>query len=225
MSLFIAAMALALQPAQQTEPPRPELPIVAELPPPRELTPAHDLFFEDFSAMPPEARIAAQSFGECIAERSPELSRRTLLQDARGRAYASGLRHLARANQSCFRGRYMRSANLLVAGGMAERLVERSGQPVNVVLTRTAALPAQDPRTPAEAIALCVVRSVPDEIGRLLATEVGSDGENAALRSLEPVVQLCNRTGRRLEITNAGVRAILATAAHRVIAASASATN
>ncbi|WP_129792760.1 hypothetical protein [Sphingosinicella sp. CPCC 101087] len=170
------------------------------------------------STSTPEARAAAQTFGECLADRSPELSAETLRRDFRTTAYKNSLLQLARVNEGCFRtSGTMRSGGLLIAGAMAERLLERGSVPVNVQLARAAMEPAPQPRTPAEAVAICLVRSVPDDVGRLLATEVASEAETAALRGIDSVARLCNRSGHELQISDAGMRSILAAAAFRSV--------
>jgi hypothetical protein len=70
-------------------------------------------------------------------------------------------------------------------------------------------------------MALCVVRSVPDDIARLFATEVGSDAEAQALRALEVRARACAQGGPRLTIAPAGLRAMFATASFRTVAGNA----
>ena len=62
------------------------------------------------------------------------------------------------------RGR-MRSANLLFAGAIAEQLLKRDPQPLNVRLARAAMKPAPAAYSDTDKMALCVVRGVPDETG------------------------------------------------------------
>lgn len=221
MSLILFALALA---TQSTSPPpaRPALPSGL---PERGLTPSHDSFFEDMPTSTPQARVILQNFGTCVADRSPDLSAQTLAEDFRSNAYTNRLRHVTRVNEDCFRGsrraNRLRSANLLVAGSIAERLVERDAAPVNVQLARAASRAAPEARSPAEAVALCVVRSTPDDVAALLATEVASESEAIAARALGPVIGLCNQSGQGIEMSEAGLRAILATAAFRATRAGA----
>ena len=170
----------------------------------------------------PEARMAVDAFGRCVARHSPELAAATLAQDFTTRAYRSSLLNLARANESCFResGR-MRTGGLPLAGAIAEALLATDAVPLNVRLARAALGPATPARSVSDGIAICVVRSVPDEVARLMASEVASDREAAALAPIAPVVSACNRTGRPLEATPAGLRAMLATAAFRSVRATA----
>ena len=167
---------------------------------------------------PPEARRAAQDFGRCIADRSPELAAEMLTIDFTTRAYRSRLDRLLRSNATCLRPRgRMRTSRLLVAGAIAETLVERDGDPVNVRLARAATRAAIPARSPSDRVAICTVRSAPDEVGALFATEVASEAETAAARALEPVATLCSASGPVLETTPAGLRAMLATAAFRSV--------
>lgn len=215
MSMILFALAVALQsqpPSQDSRPLPPGMPD-------RELTPAHDSFFEDMPASTPQARATLQNFGACVADRSPDLSAQTLAEDFRTSTYTSRLRHVTRVNEDCFRGsrraNRLRSANLLVAGSIAERLLERDAAPVNVQLAHAAARPAPEARSLAEGVALCVVRSTPDDVAALLASDVASESEATAARALGPVISLCNQSGQGIEMSNAALRAILATAAFR----------
>ena len=115
----------------------------------------------------PTARQEMERFGTCVADRSPEKAAQTLAMDFRTPTYQSAMRNLTRANEDCFR-RYrdaMRANNLSFAGAMAERLIERDATPINVRIARTAHVPVP-PRTPSDAIAICIVRSAPDEVGK-----------------------------------------------------------
>jgi hypothetical protein len=215
MILFALAFSLQSQPPSQESRPLP-----SGLPE-RQISPAHDSFFEDMPASSPQARSTLQNFGACVADRSPDLSAQTLAEDFRTSTYTNRLRHVTRVNEDCFRGsrraNRLRSANLLVAGSIAERLLERDTAPVNVQLAHAAARPAPEARSPAEGVALCVVRSTPDDVAALLATEVASENEAAAIRALGPVMGLCNQSGQGVEMSEAGMRAILATAALRAV--------
>lgn len=215
MSTILLALALAAQ-GQPAAPPPP--PLRDEAPPARAITPAHDTYDEDFGVPDSAARNAIQRYGACVADRSAGAAAEVLSRDFTTRHYQQGLRVLSRNNQDCFRRRgRMRSHNLLFAGAIAEHLIERAGEPLNVRLARAALQPAPRAFSPADRVALCVVRSLPDDVARLFATEVASEAELAAARSLGPAVSQCNAEGQPLSITPAGLRAILATAAFRAL--------
>lgn len=164
----------------------------------------------------PGARRAVQQFGACVADQSPEKAARTLAMDFRSPTYRSALNNLARANEGCFGYRgAMRSSRLLFAGAIAERLMARDPAPLNARLVRAAARSSPPARSPSDAIAMCVVRSAPDESARLFASEVASGAEAQAIEVLGIAVRLCSQ-GQRPLLTNAeGLRAMLATAAFR----------
>lgn len=217
MTPILIAFALAAQP----QPPQPENPppLQQDVPASRELTPAHDLFYDDVPVSSAEARIAMQRFGSCVADRSQELAAGTIASDFTTRTYRSRLDRLVQANNDCFRdgGRRMRSSRLLLAGAIAEALIERDAQPLNVRLARAAMQPATRAYSASDQIAICVVRSLPDEVARLMAAEVGSAEEEAATAALAPGLSACAGQNRGVDSNSAGLRAILATAAYRSI--------
>ncbi|MCW3836819.1 hypothetical protein ACFQ1E_11920 [Sphingomonas canadensis] len=168
---------------------------------------------------PPVARAEMQRFGACVADVSTERASRTLASDFSTAAYRRSMDQLIDANRGCAKGRgwaKMRSSRLLLAGAIAERLIERDPAPVNVRLARAAALPAAATYSPTDGGAMCVVRSAPDEVGKLFATEIGSAEEVAASVFLEGLFSRC-MGGRPVEATPSALRAMLATAAFRSV--------
>jgi len=216
MSAILIALALALQPEPQ---PQPQEPLREEFPASRGLTPGHDLFYDDVPVSTTEARVAMQRFGACVAQRSERLAADTIGSDFTTQTYRSRLQRLVNANSDCFRegGRLMLSSNLLFAGAIAEAMIERDPQPINVRLARAAMQPATRPFSASDQVAICIVRSLPDEVGRLMAAEVGSSEEEAAATALAPALTACSPQGRRVESNSAGLRAIIATAAYRTL--------
>ncbi len=166
----------------------------------------------------PEARIEVARYGACIADASASKAAATLNQDFRTVAYRNALRQLYERNRDCFqrRGR-MRSSPLLVAGAIAERLLIRGGEPLGKRLALAAARPAVATYAPSDAAAVCVVRSDPDGVAKLFASALASQDEAVALTALRPLAGRC--AGRAMEISDEGLRAILATAAFRSVAA------
>lgn len=220
MSVFLLSLAFV---AQDPQPPVEPPPLQAEGPPERSLSPAHDVYYEDSAPPTNEARIAIQEFGTCVARRSAGLAAEVLTRDFTSRSYETGLRRLARSNEDCFRRRgRMRSGNLLFAGAIAEHLLEHEPEPLNVRLARAALRPATPSYSVVDRAAICVVRSVPDDVARLFATEVTSDAETTAARALNPVMAACNGDGPPIEVTTEGLRSILATAAFRELQLGAS---
>ncbi len=219
MNALLAALAMAFQPPSPTPSPTPPRPLPSE-PGPTGLTPAHDLYFEDSERLPPVARAELHRFSGCVAARSTALASDTLQRDFTSTRYRNALRLLARNNDGCFRrsGRGLFATGLPFAGSLAEHLLARDPAPLNVRLARAAAAPPLQPFAPTDRVSLCVVRSVPDEIGRLLASPAGSAEETAAIRALEVPVRACSQGGPRIEAPPAALRAMLATSAFRTVA-------
>jgi len=217
MTMLALILGLAFQ-AQQPAPQPQQPPLRSEGAGGRDITPAHDTFDEDFTVSDSRARTAIQTFGTCAANRSAGQAAEVLTRDFTTRHYQQGIRVLSRNNEDCFRRRgRMRSSNLLFAGAMAEHLIEQAAEPLNVRLARAASRPAPPTFSPSDRVAVCVVRSLPDDVARLFATEVATEAENRAALALTGVVARCNADGRPIQTTPAGLRAILATAAFRTL--------
>ncbi len=217
MSTILLSALLTLQ-AQTPTPPAPQSPLRNESAGGRDITPAHETYGENFTTSDARARIAIQSYGACAAGGARAAAADVLRRDFRTRQYQQGLQVLSRNNQDCFRHRgRMSSHNLLFAGAMAEHLIERSAEPLNVRLARAAAGPPTQGFSPTDRVAVCVVRSVPDDVARLFATEVASEAETQAAQGLTAIVGHCNAERQPIEVSPAGLRAMLATAAFRTL--------
>ena len=170
----------------------------------------------------PEARKQMQTYGACVANASAAKAAQTLASDFRTSQYHAAMRALNANNLDCSRllprRSKMRSNGLLFAGAMAERLMAADPKPLNARLAQAAARAAPATYSPTDAIAMCVVRSAPDESAHLFKTEVASGAEAEAARALDMAVQLCSRGGPALQVNVEGLRAMLATAAFRNVA-------
>ena len=114
----------------------------------------------------------------------------------------------------------LRSANLLFAGEVAEALLEKSGAPVASQLAKAAAGTAPSGFSLTDKMAICVVRSVPDQVAAVFATERDSAEETATISALAAPAQMCGKAvgaTKPVAISPAGLRAMLATAAFRSI--------
>jgi hypothetical protein len=171
------------------------------------------------------ARVQMERFATCVADRSPEKAARTISMDFRSTTYRSALKNLADANRDCHGYRStMRSGGLSFAGALAERLLERDASALNARIIRAGSAQTAA-RSPSDAIALCVVRSVPDDVARLFATEVASEAERDAVKALQVALDACARNQARLETTPEGLRSMLATAAFRTVTAAVAEAN
>ena len=171
------------------------------------------------------ARIQMERFASCVADRSPEKAARTISMDFRSTTYRSALRNLSDANRDCYGYRAtMRAGGLSFAGALAERLLERDASALNARIIRAGSAQTAA-RSPSDAIALCVVRSAPDDVARLFATEVASTAERDAVKALQVASDACARNQARLETTPEGLRSMLATAAFRTVTTTVAETN
>ena len=171
------------------------------------------------------ARKTLAGFADCVAAASNGKASELLQRDFRSASYRSGLTALSRNNEGCARqaglSGKMRMATLAFAGALAEGMIERQGKPVNALLARAAAAPAAPTYSFTDTVAMCVVRSAPDQVATLFASDVASDAETAAITALGQPAALCARAAeakKPLSISPAGLRAMLATAAFRSIA-------
>ncbi|OYW45253.1 MAG: hypothetical protein B7Z08_03395 [Sphingomonadales bacterium 32-68-7] len=173
----------------------------------------------------PEARVAMEVFGKCAVERRPGEAVRLLKMDFTSTAYRTGLRKLSEdVARDCARRSFgagvMRSSDLLFAGAMAEALMEAEAAPLNARLVRIAASPVKT-FSATDAVAQCLARSLPDQVAALFGTRPGSGAEEAAAAPLAEVIPVCARAGgvaESFELTVPAVRAMIATAAFRLLA-------
>jgi hypothetical protein len=174
----------------------------------------------------PEARAAIESYGRCAAERQPGEANRLLTMDFNTSRYRNGLRllsqdvqrHCARESVGSFG--MMRSANLLFSGAIAEALLEADATPLNARLAHRAAAQVTS-YSPSDTLALCLARSLPDQVAALFATVPGSEAEAAAAAPLTQALPACARAAAieaDVEITVPAMRAMTATAAYRLLA-------
>lgn len=190
-------------------------------------TPANDAGGREIDAaeVTPESRAATLAFASCAVDRSADKVRDLLTRDFTTSSYESGLKNVARANEDCFRviGRSGRLGmeGLSFAAALAESMLERDETPLNVRLAHVAAGKEAPAYSPSDKAAMCVARSAPDETARLFATEVATPDETAAAAALAPVLAACARAvgSPPIEADAFGLRAIVATAAYRLLAA------
>ena len=213
VALLVFAIIQQAQPA-----PEAPLPPMINEPSGLSASPANDAYYQEAPRPTPDAQRAIHAFGRCAAGNSAVLAAETLKRDFTSRRYRSGIDRIVRANVSCYRNQgRMAFSPLLLAGSLAEHLLERSGEPVNVMLARAAQNTTAAPYTAGDRIVLCAVRSLPDATAALLQSDPASQEEAAAADALQPALNLCAGNGPRLDATDAGLRAMIATAAYRTV--------
>ena len=168
----------------------------------------------------PTERAAIVEFGRCVVKESPAKAHSVLTRDFRTAEYRAGLKVLATVNETCFpqRGR-MRAGGLPFAAAMAEAMLLKGEAPLNVRLARAGIGKAAPTYAPSDAVAMCVARSVPDQVAALFATPIASEAEAKAANDLGVAVKLCSPRDTALDLQPYGLRAILATASYRLLAA------
>ncbi|QYU69400.1 hypothetical protein J4558_04445 [Leptolyngbya sp. 15MV] len=171
-------------------------------------------------------RAAVEAWTACIADENVDRVSRTLARDFTSREYRSEMLALAktRVSSRCFEampGEYRRIelGGLPFAGGLAERLIERSDESLLLRLSRAVIGVTPQTYSPTDAIAMCMVRGAPLQVSSLFGTSINSSEEIAALADLASAVDICSVGTRRLEASPLGMRSMLATASFRLLAA------
>jgi hypothetical protein len=171
----------------------------------------------------PAARLELEKWAGCVARKNPGEAARVLTMDFTTNAYGRALRMLSQDDRDCigFRGS-LRSAGLLFAGEMAETLLERDTAPLVSRLAKAGTVEATPAYSFTDKVAICVVRSVPNDIAALFATSRNSAEETASLNALAQPMAMCARAAQAtkpIAVNPAGLRAMLATASFRSVAA------
>lgn len=163
-----------------------------------------------------EAIRTMHKFATCVAGRLPERVERVLAMDYRTPEYADAMSKLAQSQRNCVNGK-LSFNRVLMAGGMAEALLERGG--TDGMADRLAQRDGDAPieaRDLTEFASLCAVRKAPGAVVALLATAPTSVAEETAMDALTPVIAGCVQDGLRAQFNRQGLRALLALAAYRI---------
>ena len=172
-------------------------------------------------------RRAVAAWTACIAAEFPDDVEQLLALDYRNDAYRTLIDDLAqrRVSQECFDAmprayRRIRLTGLPFAGGLAERmLASDTAEPLAARFAR--AVIGRDAVTYSytDQVANCAVRGAPDLVADLFASDVASGEEAVALVRLAPVIEICSQNGSAIQASPLAMRAMLATAAYRLLAA------
>jgi hypothetical protein len=163
---------------------------------------------------------AVHNFAACLADTTPKGARELLAIDYREDAYKNALRRFVKghADGRCLYASVLRSNDVLISGGMAERLLVETVKP-----DRFRSLVAYDAkkspiaaRSPMEATAICVVRAEPAKTYAIFQTEPTSGYEGHAMQAIAPSLMNCVKAGQKVTLNKPGLRALLALAAYRL---------
>jgi len=153
-------------------------------------------------------------FSRCVALRYPTRAANALALDYRTPEYGEALYKLSQNKSACVGLGRLHFSRVLMAGGMAETLLERDG--VKDLSARISGEVRITARDDVEFTALCVVRMAPDAVAALFATEPTSAAEKTALSAITPALPGCVRGGLTVKFNRHGLRAVLALAAYRI---------
>ncbi|ABC63421.1 hypothetical protein [Erythrobacter litoralis] len=171
-------------------------------------------------------REAVEAWTACIADENAQEVAATLMQDYREDGYKSAIQQLAqkRVSSECFEAmprayRQIRLTGLPFAGGLAERMIERDEAPLITRLSMAAIGPEAPTYSYTDQVASCMTRGAPHLVARLFGTEINSEAELASLKELAAVKDVCTSRGAPVEASPLAMRAMLATASFRLLAA------
>lgn len=159
---------------------------------------------------------AMHFYAACIVNQTPQGAREALGLDSAAPEYHKKLMRLAEGHKDkCVGGNNMRFTDVLLAGAMAERLIQLYDAPPRFVPMIASSKPivAHDAM---EVMAICVTRSEPDKVWSLLATDPASAAEIAALNAMSPTIVGCIKNGQKIALNKPGLRAALAISAYRL---------
>lgn len=180
------------------------------------------------AAKQPDAPVAApddlsvqalHNFAACIADTTPKGAAEVLAIDYRSPEYAKRIHQFVsgHADGRCLAGR-MSSSQVLIAGGMAERLLierVRADQFASLV-AYDAAKPPIAARSATEMTAICVIRAEPAHTYAIFQTDPTSADEGHAMQAIGPALMGCVKAGQKMSFNKPGLRASLALAAYRL---------
>lgn len=168
----------------------------------------------------PELVRSVQAVGQCLANTRTAEVASLLALDFRERAYRDSMLELARTRtcQHHVVSGGWRTGGLMYGGALAEGMLKARD-----LLPALRAATAYDPARPVlevrnggEMVAVCLVRTVPEQVAALLATEAASSDELAKLQSLGATLPSCVPANSKSEFTRESLRALLALAAYRL---------
>ena len=172
--------------------------------------------------MPDDLSVqAVHNFAACVADTTPRGAEHLLAIDYRTKEYHEAMNRLmhGHSDSRCINASALRSNQILLAGGMAERLLTEKVKP-----ERFAAAVAYDAgkapiaaRSMPEMTAICVVRAEPAHTYAIFQTDPTSAQEARAMQAIAPALMNCVKAGQKMSFNKPGLRASLALAAYRLI--------
>lgn len=164
---------------------------------------------------------AIHNFAGCIADTTPRGAEQMLALDYRSSAYTKKMDQLTQghADSRCASASRIQFNGVLLAGGMAERLLIEKVKPdqfASLVAYDAAKAPIQA-RSAIEMTAICVVRAEPARSFAIFQTEPTSADESHAMQAIAPSLMNCVKAGQKMTLNKPGLRAMLALASYRLM--------
>jgi len=176
---------------------------------------------EPLSGTPDDLSVkAVHNFAACVADTTPKGAMNLLAIDYRTKDYHEALKRLMQGHSDgrCISASALRSNQILLAGGMAERLVIEKIRPegfASAVAYDANKAPIAA-RSVGEMTAICVVRAEPAHTYAIFRTEPTSADESHAMQAIAPALMNCVKAGQKMNFNKPGLRASLALAAYRL---------
>jgi hypothetical protein len=163
---------------------------------------------------------AVHNFAACIVDTTPRGAEELLGLDYRSPEYVKKMDRLTQghADSRCINASRMRSSGVLIAGGMAERLLIEKVKPdhfASLVVYDASKAPIEA-RSPTEMTSMCVVRAEPARTFAIFQTEPTTPDEGHAMQAIGPALLNCVKAGQKMSFNKPGLRAMLALAAYRL---------
>lgn len=171
-----------------------------------------------------QSLLALRDTGWCIVGETPWSVREVLAMDYRTPEYTRKLKELGSGvgGRCIHRASKLSSSGVLFAGSLAEAMLKANVKRKDLP-KRIAYDPARQPieaRNPGEEMALCAALQAPDATAALLQTQPATREEAQAVQQIAPILGQCLKQGTQVEMNKPAIRAMLALAAWRIVAAS-----
>ena len=171
--------------------------------------------------MPDDLSVqAVHNFGGCVADTTPKGAEHLLAIDYRTKEYHEAMNRLMQGHSDsrCINASALRSNQILLAGGMAERLLVEKVKPDGfaAAVAYDASKPPIAARSMPEMTAICVVRAEPARTYAIFQTDPTSAQEARAMQGIAPALMNCVKAGQKMTFNKPGLRASLALAAYRL---------
>lgn len=171
-----------------------------------------------------QSLIALRDMGWCIVGETPWSVREVLAMDYRTPEYSRKVKDLGSGvgGRCIHRASVLSSSGVLFAGSLAEAMLKANVKRKELP-KRIAYDPTRQPieaRSPGEEMSLCAALQAPDLTAALLQTQPATREETQAVQQIAPVLSRCLKQGTQVEMNKPAIRAMLALAAWRIVAAS-----